>query len=89
MQKALYMEGSQRDTERNSAMHEQLYMLSGADSPQDKEKIKTVENKAAKKGQLSSCIPHNSYWTMWIINVSTNDVLLPVFISLHPAHCFL
>lgn len=53
MQKALYVEGSQRDTERKSAMHEQLYTLSGPDPPQDKEKIKTVENKAAKKEEAA------------------------------------
>lgn len=53
MQKALHVEGSQRDTEWNSAMHEQLYMLSGADSSQDKKKIKTLENKAAKKEEAA------------------------------------
>lgn len=53
MQKVLHVEGSQRDIEWNSAMHEQLYMLSRAHPPQDKEKIKTLENKAAKKEETA------------------------------------
>lgn len=53
MQKVLHVEGCQRVTEWNSAMHEKLYMPSRAHPPQDKEKIKNPENKAAKKEETA------------------------------------
>lgn len=42
MQEALYVKGSQEDTEWNSAMREQLCLHYGANPPQDKEKSKSV-----------------------------------------------